>query len=92
MKLGLGVITWKPSTIGKEKNVRVMKTYMSSFVLARQPSWHISMYKGYEINGNTFYTVAQDNRSTNQNSGVRVDATDPDGNKHIMAKYMTYGN
>jgi len=51
------------------------------YLLARQPSWHISMYKGYEINENTFYTVAQDKRSTNQNNGVRVDAIDPNGNK-----------
>ena len=50
-------------------------------MLARQPSWHILTYKGYEINRNTFYTVAQDKRSTNQNSGVRIDATDPNGNK-----------
>jgi hypothetical protein len=28
-----------------------------------------------------FYTVAQDKRSTNQNSGVRIDATDPNRNK-----------
>jgi len=51
------------------------------YLLARQPSWHISTYKGYKINENTFYTLAQDKRSTNQNSGVRVDATDPNGNK-----------
>lgn len=51
------------------------------YLLARQPSWHILTYKGYEINGNTFYTVAQDKRSTNQNSGVRVDATDPNGKR-----------
>lgn len=38
-------------------------------------------FKGYDINGNTFYTVAQDTRSTNQNSGVRIDATDPNGDK-----------
>ena len=31
-------------------------------------------YKGYKINGNTFYTIAQDQKSTNQNSGVRFDA------------------
>jgi len=24
------------------------------YLLARQPSWHISTYKGYEINGNMF--------------------------------------
>jgi hypothetical protein len=51
------------------------------YFLARQPSWHILTYKGYEINGNKFYTVAQDKRSTNQNSGVRIDATHPSGNK-----------
>lgn len=51
------------------------------YFLARQPSWHILTFKGYEINGNTFYTLGQDKRSTNQNSGVRIDATDPQGNK-----------
>ena len=35
------------------------------YLLARQP----------------FYTVAQDKRCTNQNSGVRIDATDPNKNK-----------
>ena len=34
----------------------------------------ILTYKGYEINGNTFYTIAQDQKSTNQNNGVRFDA------------------
>ena len=42
---------------------------------------HIVTYKGYEINGNIFYIIAQDKRSTNQNSGVRIDATYPNGNK-----------
>jgi len=51
------------------------------YLLARQPSWHILTYKGYEINGNTFYTLGQDKRSTNQNSGVCVDAIDPNGNR-----------
>jgi hypothetical protein len=48
-----------------------------------QPSWHIVTYKGYEINGNTFYTIAQDKRSINQNSGIHIDATDPNRNKQI---------
>jgi len=51
------------------------------YLLARQPSWHVLTYKGYEINGNTFYIVNQDKWSTNQNSGVRVDATNPNGNR-----------
>ncbi|XP_037419277.1 uncharacterized protein LOC119284121, partial [Triticum dicoccoides] len=36
---------------------------------------NIMTFKGYQINGNTFYTIAQDKKSTNQNSGVRFDAT-----------------
>nr|CAH66657.1 OSIGBa0092J07.3 [Oryza sativa] len=35
--------------------------------------------EGYEINGYTFYTRAQDMKSTNQNSAVRVDAMGHDG-------------
>ena len=44
------------------------------YSLARGPSSTVLTYKGYEINGNTFYTIAQDQKSTNQNSGVRFDA------------------
>ena len=44
--------------------------------LAKGPANSILMYQGYEINGYTFYTRAQDNKSTNQNSGVRIDATE----------------
>ena len=39
--------------------------------LARGPSITVMQYQGYEINGYTFYTRAQDEKSTNQNSGVR---------------------
>ena len=42
----------------------------------------------YEINGNTFYTIAQDKKSTNQNSGVRMDATDNNGKKDIYYGYI----
>ena len=45
------------------------------FLLAKTPSSTILNFQGYEINGNTFYTYAQDKKSTNQNSGVRFDAT-----------------
>ena len=50
-------------------------------MLSREPSWHILTFKGYEINGNTYYMIAQDKRSTNQNSGVRIDVTNPNRNK-----------
>ncbi|KAK1663167.1 hypothetical protein QYE76_051326 [Lolium multiflorum] len=42
----------------------------------------------YEINGNTFYTFAQDKKSTNQNSGVRFDAEDGNGNKVTYYGYI----
>ena len=47
--------------------------------LARGPSGSIATFQGYEINGYTFYTRAQDMKSTNQNSVVRVDAMGHDG-------------
>ena len=49
--------------------------------LARGLSMTIMQYQAYEINGYTFYTRAQDEKSTNQNSGVRIDAIGNDGNK-----------
>jgi hypothetical protein len=47
--------------------------------LAKGPSNIILMYQGYKINGYTFYTRSQNKRSTNQNSGVRIDAIDTKG-------------
>jgi hypothetical protein len=44
------------------------------YLLAKLPSSTILTFQGYEINANTFYTVAQDKKSTNQNSGVCFDA------------------
>ena len=38
-------------------------------LLARGPSSEITTFQGYEINGYTFYTRSQDNKSINQNSG-----------------------
>ena len=49
--------------------------------LARGPSITIMQYQGYEINGYTFYTRGHDEKSMNQNSGVRIDAIGNDGNK-----------
>ena len=44
------------------------------YLLSQLPSLNIMTFKGYEINGNTFYTIAQDKKRTNQNSGVLFDA------------------
>jgi hypothetical protein len=56
--------------------------------LARPPSSTICTFQGYEINRNTFYTVTQDKKSTNQNSGVRFDATDNNRQKDTYYGYI----
>src|SRR3954464_15211669 len=58
------------------------------YLLARLPSSTICTFQGYEINGNTFYTIAQDKKSTNQNSGVCFDATDNNGQKDTYYGYI----
>ncbi|KAK1669127.1 hypothetical protein QYE76_057286 [Lolium multiflorum] len=58
------------------------------YLLAKQPSSTISTFQGYEINGNTFYMIAQDKKSTNQNSGVRFDAADDNGKKVTYYGYI----
>lgn len=49
--------------------------------LARGPSISVSIFQGYEINGYTFYMRAQDQKSINQNSGIRKDTIDNNGKK-----------
>jgi hypothetical protein len=52
--------------------------------LARGPIFTIVTYQGYDINGYMFYTEQQDNKSTYQNSDVRVDAYDVTGQDKNM--------
>ncbi|XP_037428461.1 uncharacterized protein LOC119294365, partial [Triticum dicoccoides] len=56
--------------------------------ILRSPSSTITTFQGYEINGNTFYTIAQDKKSTNQNSGVRFDAATENGQKVTYYGYI----
>jgi hypothetical protein len=39
-------------------------------ILASGPSTMIHRYISYDINGYTFYTMAQDNKKTNRNNSV----------------------
>ena len=48
----------------------------------------IHAHKSYDNNGYTFSTRAQDNKSVNQNSGVRIDAYDCDGNKETYYGFI----
>jgi hypothetical protein len=56
--------------------------------LARESSWNILTFQGYEINRNTFYTRGQDKKSTNQNSDFHMDATDNNGKKETYYGYI----
>jgi hypothetical protein len=58
------------------------------YLLAKLPSSTILTFQGYEINANTFYMVAQDKKSINQNSGVRFDAVTGKGRKDIYYGYI----
>jgi hypothetical protein len=57
-------------------------------ILASEPSTTIHRYTSYDINGYTFSTRAQDNKKTNQNSGVRTDAYDCDGNRETYYGFI----
>ena len=46
--------------------------------LAMRPNLTVSTYQGYDINGYTFYTRHQNEKSSYQNSGVRVENYDGD--------------
>jgi hypothetical protein len=58
------------------------------YLLPKSPSSTIWTYQGYEINENTFYTIVQDKKSTNQNSGVLFDAENDDGSKDTYYGYI----
>jgi hypothetical protein len=57
-------------------------------ILASGPSTTIHRYTSYDIDGYTFYTRAQDNKKTNQNSGVRTDVYDCGGNRETYYGFL----
>jgi hypothetical protein len=57
-------------------------------MLAKKPSSTILTFQGYEINRNIFYTIAQDKKSTKQNSDVRFDAANDNGRKDTYYGYI----
>jgi hypothetical protein len=58
------------------------------YLLAKSPFSIILTFKGYEINGNTFYMIARDKKSTNQNSGDRIVAAKTNGAKDTYNGYI----
>jgi hypothetical protein len=49
------------------------------YFFTKTPSSTVLTFQGYKINENTFYMIAQEKKSTNQNSGIRFDATKDNG-------------
>ena len=56
--------------------------------MAQGPSTTILTFQGYDINGYTYYTRAQDKKSTSQNSGVRIDAYDSNANRQTYYGFI----
>ncbi|KAL2903692.1 Odorant receptor 46a isoform A [Bienertia sinuspersici] len=64
--------------------------------LAYGPNFSASFFSGYAINGYTFYTRDQDDKSTMQNSGVCVEAeamhlSSAKDNQPVYSKMLYYG-
>ena len=57
-------------------------------MLAHRPLTTILTFTGYDINGYTFYTRAQDNKSDNQNSCIRIDAYDCNRNNETYYGFI----
>ena len=77
-----GFSTWFRSRIEMESS----STNESLRNLSRGPLFMVTTYQGYDINGYTFYRVAQDRKSTYQNNGVHIDAYESD-NSTIKSAY-----
>jgi hypothetical protein len=58
------------------------------YLLAKLLSSTILTFQGYEIKANIFYTVTQDKKSTNQNSGVHFDAVTRKGRTDTYCRYI----
>jgi hypothetical protein len=71
----------------KDQNLPVGEENMMG-ALAQGPSWLIITWQAYDINGFTFYTKTKDKKSQHQNSGVRVDAEDNEGNLNTYYGYI----
>jgi hypothetical protein len=54
---------------------------MTMKMLASHPSSCVTSWQAYDINGDTYYTKEKDKKSVAQNSGIRIEAIDPQGLK-----------
>jgi hypothetical protein len=66
---------------------------MAMKMMASRPSSYATTWQTYDITGYTYYTKEKDKKSVAQNSGICIEAIDPQGLKsRTMGTYRTYGN
>jgi hypothetical protein len=56
--------------------------------LVQGPSWHVTIWQVYDINGFTFYTKEKDKKNQHQNSGIIVDELDNERNLNTYYRYI----
>jgi hypothetical protein len=61
---------------------------MTMKMLASRPSSCVTSWQAYDINGYTYYTKEKDKKSVAQNSGIRIEAIDPQGVKTTYYGYI----
>jgi hypothetical protein len=61
---------------------------MTMKMLASRPSRCVTSWQVYDINGYTYYTKEKDKKSVAQNSGIRIEAIDPQGLKIMFYGYI----
>jgi hypothetical protein len=61
---------------------------MTMKMLASRPSNYVTSWQAYNINGYTYYTKEKEKKSVSQNSGIRIEAIDPQGLKTMYCGYI----
>ena len=75
-------IGWLKRHLANESNHNIVAW------LAQKPSHIVTKYEAYVINGNTFYTKGRDERTTYQNSSIRIECLTADV---VPKKEVYYG-
>jgi hypothetical protein len=61
---------------------------MTMKMLASRPSNYVTTWQSYDINRYTYYTKEKDKKSAVQNSGIHIEAIDPQGLKTTYYGYI----
>jgi hypothetical protein len=66
----------------------IMKEYRRVFTTWLMDKEILTSWQAYDINGYTYYTKEKDKKSVIQNSGIRIEAIDPQGLKTTYYGYI----